>query len=198
MNKINLRFSIICSLILVVALTRLIPHFPNFSPLNSICLFGAAYFLKDWHKYILPLVAIWLSDVLVNNIIYRSYFDGFTWFYQGAFWQYFTYGIIILCGTLLFKKIDLKRVMVAPIISTILFFVISNFGCWYHNPLYSQDFSGLVACYTAGLPFLKGTILSDCLFTFILFGSQESVLRFFSILKKRCFEAQQHSIIKIS
>jgi hypothetical protein len=45
-KKINLRFSVLCAMILLAAFSRIIPHMPNFSPLGAIGLFGAAYFAK--------------------------------------------------------------------------------------------------------------------------------------------------------
>lgn len=47
-NKINLRFSVITLMILLAAMSRLLPHPPNFAPIGGMALFGAAYFSKKY------------------------------------------------------------------------------------------------------------------------------------------------------
>ena len=82
-KKINLRFSVLCAMILLAAFSRITPHMPNFSPLGAIGLFGAAYFAKKWQAFLIPIAATWLSDLFINNVIYAQYYPKFTWFYQG-------------------------------------------------------------------------------------------------------------------
>ena len=73
-TKINLRFSILTALILLVAFSRMIPHPTNFSPLGAIAIFGAAHFSKKWQILFIPLAATWLSDLFINNVIYANYY----------------------------------------------------------------------------------------------------------------------------
>jgi hypothetical protein len=176
-NKIDLRISIIVALILIVALSRLIPIY-NFSPLGAIGLFGAAYFKKKWQVFLIPIVAIWLSDVLVNNILYASYYSSFTWFYEGFYWQYGSYFLISLFGLYLFKKVNTTRVIVGALTATVLFFFVSNFGSWVSSPLYPKTIGGLITCLAAGIPFIKGTLLGNLIYSGVLFGS-------FALLQKK-------------
>lgn len=169
-DKINLKFSILSGLILLAAFSRIIPHMPNFSPLGAIGLFGAAYFGKKWQAFIVPIVATWLSDLFINNAIYAQYYPSFTWFYEGFYWQYGAYLLIVLFGLVLYKKVSLSLTLVGALGSSLIFFLVSNFGCW---PAYPQTFEGLMACYAAGIPFLKGTLLGDLFYTGVLFGSFE-------------------------
>jgi len=55
--------------------------------------------------------------------------------------------------------------------STAIFFLISNMGCWYANPAYPQNFTGLMACYAAGIPFVKATFIGDLFYSGVLFGT---------------------------
>ena len=177
-RKITLRFGILCLIILMVAFSRLIPHMPNFSPLGAIGLFGAAYFTKKWQVFLIPISATWLSDLVINNVVYAQYYPEFTWFYQGFYWQYGSYLLIALLGFFLFKKVNTSRVVAGALGSTLIFYLVSNFGVWASGTMYPQNFGGLVTCYTAGIPFIKGTFLGDLFFSAMMFGA-------FSFAQKR-------------
>ena len=170
-TKINLRFSVLTALILLAAFSRMIPHPANFSPLGAIALFGAAHFSKKWQVLLIPIAATWLSDLFINNVIYAQYYPSFTWFYDGFYWQYLSYLVIALMAIPLFKKVSKERILIGTLGSTIIFFLISNVGCWVGNSFYPQNFMGLTTCYAAGIPFLKGTMLGDIFYSLILFGS---------------------------
>jgi hypothetical protein len=182
-SKINVRFSVLVGLIVLAAFSRMIPHMPNFSPLGAIGLFGAAYFNKKWQAFLIPLTAIWLSDLFINNIIYGQFQTGFVWLYDGFYWQYGSYALITLAGFFIFKKVNVSRILVGTLISTTIFFLVTNFGCFPNNPIYTQDFSGLITCYAAGIPFIKGTLFGDLCYSGLLFGSFVLLQQRFSVLK---------------
>lgn len=187
-NKIDLRISVIVGLIFIVALSRLIPMY-NFSPLGALGLFGAAYFKRKWQIFIIPIAAIFLSDVLVNNILYASYYPSFTWFYDGFYWQYGSYLLIALVGIYLFKKVTVSRVISGALIATVLFFFVSNFGSWVTSPLYPKTIGGLMTALAAGIPFIKGTLLGNLVFSGVLFGSFALLQKKFSTLRSVKVEA---------
>jgi hypothetical protein len=170
-KTIYLRFSLLIIMVLMAAFSRLIPHIPNFSPLGAIGLFGAAYFDKKWQAFLIPIAATWLSDLFINNIIYRQYFSEFTWFYQGFYWQYGSYLLIVLAGIFILKTINIQKIVVGAIAPTTIFFLVSNFGVWASGSMYPKTFEGLLTCYVAGIPFLKGTMLGDFFYSGVLFGS---------------------------
>jgi hypothetical protein len=165
------RFAFITGMILLAAFSRMIPHMQNFSPLGAIGLFGAAHFSKKWQAFFVPLAATWLSDLFINNVLYGQFNSHFVWFYGGFYWQYGSYLLITLIAILIFKKVNTQRVIIGALTSTAIFFFITNAGCWLHNPIYPQNFGGLMSCYAVGIPFLKGTLLGDLFFSAILFGS---------------------------
>lgn len=170
-TKLNLRTSLLILLILVSAFSRLIPHMPNFSPLGAIGLFGAAYFTKKWQAFLIPIAATWISDLFINNVIYAQYYPKFTWFYSGFYWQYGSYLLITLVGIFLFKKISTSRIITGALAASMIFFFVSNFGVWASGTMYPQTFNGLLTCYSAGIPFLKGTVLGDLFYCGVLFGT---------------------------
>jgi hypothetical protein len=170
-KTIQLRYPILILLVFGCAFSRLIPHMHNFSPLGAMALFGAAYFAQKWQGILIPLLATWVSDLLINNVIYARYYPEFTWFYSGFYWQYGSYILISVAGFFILRKVTSTTVLAGALSATTLFFLISNFGCWVANPMYNQSFYGLLSCYAAGLPFLKGTLLGDLIYSGVLFGS---------------------------
>ncbi|OQX86344.1 MAG: hypothetical protein B6D55_06250 [Candidatus Omnitrophica bacterium 4484_70.2] len=61
--------------------------------------------------------------------------------------------------------------------SSILFFLITNFGVWLMG-WYPQNWQGLIQCYIAALPFFRNTLISAILYTAVLFGGYEFLLKF--------------------
>ncbi len=167
----NLRFSVIATFIVLAAATRLVPHAWNFAPMGAMALFGAAHFEQKRYAFILPILTVWLSDLFLNNVVYHQYYPEFTWFGEGVLYLYGAYALIAFMGTRVFKNaLNIPLIGTGALAASAIFFIVSNFGCWIGNPMYSQDFVGLMACYAAGLPFVGGTIVGDLLFSGVLFG----------------------------
>ncbi len=173
MKTINLRYGVLALMVLAAAFSRLLPHPSNFAPIGAMSLFGAAYFSRKDIALLVPVIAMWLSDLVINNVLYTQYFDGFVFFYQGCLWTYVAFIAIGLLGFVLLKKVKVQNVFLASILAAIVFFLISNFGVWQSGTMYPKTFSGLMACYTAGLPFLKNTLLGNLFYSSVLFGSFE-------------------------
>ena len=177
MKNTSDKFFIIICIIFLAAFSRIIPHYPNFTPLCAIALFGAKYF-KNFHlAIIIPLFSLWISDFIINNFILGSYFDGIIFFYPGYFWQYGSFILISLFGRFSLKKISLFKLFGVSISSSLIFFLITNFGVWVSTTFYSKTFMGLYFCYTAGIPFYIGTLFSSIFYSFFLFGLYEYLIR---------------------
>jgi hypothetical protein len=167
----TLKFVLI--LILVAAFSRIIPHPHNFTPVGGIAVFGS-YFLgrKIW-AFLVPLFSMWLSDLFINNIVYPiqfpQYYEGFTLF--GSFWVYSSFLLMIPLSWKLLSTFSLPRLALTGFSTAGLFFLVTNFGSWLNNPMYLQNFSGLLTSYAAGLPFFQNTLLGDICYLAILFGA---------------------------
>ena len=172
MKKLNLQTGVLSIIILLAAFTRIMPHPPNFSPMAAIGLFGAAHFAKKWQAFFIPLIGIWISDLVINNYVYNISSSNFVWFYSGFYWQYISYILIIFAGLFIFNRgISLTKMFGGMISSSGIFFLVSNFGVWAGGTMYPKNFGGLITCYAAGVPFIHNTIISDVLFTTVLFGT---------------------------
>jgi len=192
-RKEILRFGVICAIILVAAASRFIPHLPNFTPLGGIALFGAAYYGRRFWAYLVPLAAIFLSDVLLNNVIFRfgiaplaqtPMFSSFTWLYSGALYTYAAMALIVLLGTFTLKKVRVTNVLFSALGASAIFFIVSNFGTWASGLVgYPHTFAGLISCYIAGLPFALNTIAGDLAYAALLFGAFELIQTRFPSVK---------------
>lgn len=182
-SKISIRLGVLALLVFVTAFSRLIPHPSNFAPVGAMALFGAAHFRQRYLAFIIPIVAMWLSDLALNNLIYGEYFDHFVWFYNGFHWTYAAFILIGLLGLLLLKKISFKNAVLASLSASILFFIVSNFGVWASGTMYPKDATGLISCYAAGLPFLKNTMMGDLVYSGFMFGVFEMAQRKFPVLR---------------
>ena len=150
-------------LVLLAAASRLLPHPPNATPIAAMALFGGAYLGKRYALWT-PLTALAVSDLILG------------WH---ATWP-FVYGAFLLTGLIGLLLRGHRRpgfVLGAALLSSFLFFTLTNFGVWLAGGLYPHTFPGLLACYSAALPFFRNTLLGDILFTAALFGLQELVIR---------------------
>jgi len=174
---------IVTGFIVFAALTRLLPHAYNFTPLGAIALFGAAYFPKKKWALIIPLAAFWMSDLLLNNITYSAFYNGFTWFTSDMLYTYGSIAMIVILGYYLLKKITMGRILTGALGASVIFFIVSNFGVWVSGTMYPLSFEGLIACYTAAIPFFHYTIAGNIVYSAVLFGAYEWVKANYPVLQ---------------
>lgn len=170
MLKVNLRIGILILMIVAAALSRLLPHPFNFTPIGAMALFGAAYFSDKRLAFIVPFLAMWLSDLWLNNVTYPSA-NGFQW--TGNAWVYGSFALIALLGFGLLRRVKVAAVLGTSLLASILFFLITNFSVWLGSTGYPQNMTGLLACYGAGIPFFWNTIAGDLFYCAVLFGGFE-------------------------
>lgn len=159
-NSLSPGFLIITLMIIAAAFIRLIPHPPNFAPIAAMALFGGAYFNKKWAAFTIPLSAMFITDLLLG--------------FHAAMWAvYLSFALIVLLGMVMIKQKKIGNIFFASVSASVSFFVITNFGVWISTPYYEKTFGGLIACYTAAIPFFHHTLLGDLFFVAILFGLYE-------------------------
>ncbi len=174
----NKRFAVAVGLVCLAVVSRLVPHYPNFTALGAMALFSGAALSKRLWAFALPLLAFWISDLFLNNIIYSQYMDGFTWFTPGFAFQAIAVMLIVFLGRWVSRKQAPGRIVLGSVLAAVVFFLISNFGVWLSGTMYPHNFSGLLEAYIAGLPFaLKGTLGSTLFYSAVLFGVYYYVTR---------------------
>lgn len=159
---------VLAGLIVIAALTRLLPHPPNFSPLAAIALFGGAYLASRHWAFVVPLIAMLVSDLAlatVNGGLYASWFSGF-----GIWLVYGCIALTTAMGLGLRGKVGGARVLGYSMAGSVLFFLVTNFGAWLGDPMYPKTIGGLGAAYVAGIPFFQWTVLGTLFYSALLFG----------------------------
>jgi len=139
---------------------RLLPHWPNFVPIGAIGIFSSNK--QGIIKASLTLILIMvLSDIFLgfSFVSIFVYVGMLTYIFWGRLTKKGWWGIA------------------APIGGSMSFFIISNLGVWL-SPWYTHDLSGLIKCFTLAIPFYKFTLLSDIIFTAVLFGTSILVEKF--------------------
>lgn len=151
------------SIIVLAAGMRLLPHIPNVAPITAMALFGGVYLNKKY-ALVVPLLAMLASDIFLG-------FSAASPFVYGSFL------LIGLIGLSLREHKRVKMVMLASLVSSLLFFVITNVGVWLVGGLYPKTTSGLVGCFGMAIPFFRNTILGDLFYSGAMFGGYELVMQ---------------------
>jgi hypothetical protein len=169
----NARIFTLLAAILAAAALRLVPHPPNFSPIGAMALFSGAYLGRRGAVALAaPLGALFLSDLVLG-------------FYRGMPTVYFSVALIVIIGWLALRRVSPIRVGAAAIASSVLFFVLTNFGTWLSSGFYPRTMDGLVACYAAAIPFFQNTVAGDLFYAALLFGGFALLQRKVPALRSR-------------
>jgi len=146
MKYLQISFGIFIAL----ALSRFIPHPPNFTSLLALSF------------YVPALFGIRYLPALLASFIITDLFIGF----HGV--TLFTWGSIIFIGLIAhtFLKSILSRISGA-LLGALIFFIITNFGVWSLGS-YGYTLNGLLACYTFALPFFGYSLISTLVFSVLI------------------------------
>ena len=136
----------------ILALSRLIPHPPNFSPILASAI-TAPLLIKDrLFGIAIPIVAMFLSDVILG---FHPY-------------QFVIYCTILTIALVSPMKKNYTMLGIMALGGSVLFFITTNFAVWAIWDYYPKTIEALLTCYTLALPFFKNTLISTCLFTGLL------------------------------
>ena len=183
MQKLNLRFSILSVIMILAGMCRLLVHIPNFTPIGAMALFGGAYFSDKWKAYLMPLMSLFLSDMIIQGIFYQGKY-GFP-LYEGWYWVYGTFALIVFFGQWIIKKVNVGNVLLASITASLAHWIITDFWVWNSgcNAMYTKDWNGFVLCYTMAIPYLQGFLMATLAYSGLFFGIFEIAQRRFPALK---------------
>lgn len=168
---------VLLSLILMavtIAIFRIIPRFDNvwgITPMFSIALFSGCIFRKNklW-AFLLPLFALFFSDILWQIIKGTGFYDG-QWFNYLLF-------VAITCIGFLLRKVNILNVIAVSLAAPTAYFLLSNFYVWFSGGGFARpkNFSGLLQTYIDGLPFYyPWQLISTLVFSAFLFGAWQRI-----------------------
>lgn len=156
--------------VLAVAV-RFMPHPWHFTPVAASLLFFGAY--KSRRQLWFPVALLAVSDFVLSKFVYhyplsRDLLVTWAW-----------YGAVVLLGSGLRARMKPVWIVSSALASSVSFYLLSNFAVWAWWDIYPKTFAGLITCYAAAVPFFRGTLAGDVVFTAVFF-SVPVVIRQFS------------------
>ncbi len=169
MNKLlNEKHVLFYFLMVLVVLTRLVPHPMNFAPIGALGLFAGAY-VSNRRAWLIPIVALLISDFFIGfytPIVMLS--------------VYVSFAISALVGRYVLSKTrSVTRIGGSAVVSASVLFVLSNFALWTTGLYYPLTADGLIQCYVMAIPFYGNTLAGDLFYSAVLFGTYEGLRHYF-------------------
>ena len=181
-QTLNPRFLTLLCFILAMALLRIanstqLTPFAQYTPLGAMGLFGGAYFSSRWKAFAFPIVTLLVSDLVINEVVFHGKYGVM---YDGWYWIYGTFAVIVLFGKVILQKINVKNVVLAAVIASVSHWVLADTTVWIGGgtdlrtmlPL-SHDWAGYVQCLTQGFPFMKNFLIGTLAYSALMFGAFE-------------------------
>ena len=141
-------------LILVLSFSRMIPHPWNFSPILAAGIFSGFYFRQFILSSMIVVLSMFIGDLYLG-------------FHDTMIFTYISLIVAVSLG-LFIKNLKFTSILFSGILSSISFYIITNFGAWLTLPMYEKTFSGLVQSYVLAIPFFYNTLISTLLYLLIL------------------------------
>jgi len=143
---------------------RLLPHPPNITPMGGLFLVAGSGGIGLGGS-VLPFGALLLSDVILG-------------FHATMPYVYGSYLAVFILGMFLQRSSRLLSVGILSLISSVLFFAVTNFGSWMTSGMYPHTLDGLKTAYVLGLPFFRNSLIGDLIYSLLFFRSYRFVAPF--------------------
>ncbi len=138
----------------------------NFTAVGALGLFAGAR-LSSWKAFLVPLGVMLVSDLLLIRPLARVGEDAFTWTTPVL---YLSLTLNVAIGRMLRSKSWPVWTVPSALLMTAQFFVASNLAEWAFGGLYARTFAGLGECFVAAVPFFRGTLIGDLVYSVLFFG----------------------------
>ena len=165
---------VLMMLAMIGAIGQIVPHAPNFAPVAATALFAGFFFRSKRIAILAPAIAMICHDIVLNPYNFGVVVFVIAGLLFPVFW-----GSVLRCDIPeRIERTRLFRLLYAPLllggccfVSSVVFFVLSNFGVWAFTGMYPLTVSGIITCYSAALPFFRYTVTGDFFYGAIFFGS---------------------------
>ncbi len=177
MYKVPKKIAYVIFIIILGIFYRLIPHPPNFSPIYSISVFSSFLPIEinnnkilKYFSFLIPIGILFITDLILG--IHKTMVFNYIAFLSISFFSYFVFNR--------YNRVSKTKLgIILSLISSIWFFIVSNFGVWMLSGMYLKDINGLVLCYINAIPFLANSIISSIVFSVLIFYSYELIVKSF-------------------
>lgn len=144
-------------LILMIVLSRLIPHPPNFTPVLAAALFCGTLYARPSHALLIPLLGMAAGDLVLGL--------------HDQIWAvYLAVALCVGLGRWMLNPPGVLTTVTAGVSGSVLFFLLTNLAVWLQGDLYPLTAAGLLACYVAAIPFFHHTLIATLMFGLALLG----------------------------
>lgn len=153
-----------CSLLWIAigVLGRIIPHYPNATPLMSLCFFSSLFLTRSQNTALI-LATLMISDSVLAYLNHYPFFGS---------WSIFTYSafLMMVCyPTYSAQPVNYLKTISITGCFALFFWVWTNFGVWLTASFYPHTLTGLITCYSAALPFLRNSLISTFVWSSVLY-----------------------------
>ena len=162
-------------LIIAAALYRTWDNRPfGFAPQIAMALFAGSVIRDKRFSFLVPLFSMLISDVLYQ-VLYAQGLTQIKGFYEGQWVNYILFTSITVIGFFI-RKNKVSSIVLGSLAGAVFFYLTSNFFDWIgggldiNNQPYPKTFQGMIDCFVAGLPFLRGSVWATLLFNGVFFG----------------------------
>ncbi|QQL51432.1 DUF6580 family putative transport protein [Mucilaginibacter ginkgonis] len=171
-QKIQVRNLVLILMIVAAAAMRLVSfkyqQLSNFTPVGAIAIFGGTYFTDKWKAYLVPLITLFVSDIIINYL----YFHKLILWTSYAPFVYGSFLAMVFFGTLI-KKVNVVNVILASVGGVLIHWLLTDIHPWLNGPEYSKGIMGYFHSLWNAIPFEKNMLLGDLIYGTILFGAFE-------------------------
>ncbi|MFB6457644.1 DUF6580 family putative transport protein [Chitinophaga sp. Hz27] len=182
LKNLNPQFGVLLLFILAAGVIRVVlgadasmSPIAMFSPLGAMALFGGSTFAKSWKAFVFPLLALFLSDLVLMQVFNKQYAQGLL--YSGWYWTYLSFVLIVLVGQVMIKKIAVGNIVAASIVAAIVHWVVSDFGVWIAGGTdmttmqpYTKNMAGFISCYAQAIPYMRFFLAGTLIYSAVFFG----------------------------
>ena len=142
------------SLIFILALSRLIPHPYNFTPVLAVGIFSGFYFKQIYLSFFVVIFSMFIGDLFLG-------------FHSTMFFTYISLVVAVLIGFYI-KRFSFTEILFSGLVSSFGFFIITNFGAWLTLEMYEKNLTGLLQSYVLAIPFFHNTLISTLIYLVVL------------------------------
>ena len=142
--------------------SRLAAHMPQFTAILAVAMFGGMY-LNRRQALLVPVALMIITDMVLG-------------FHDTMFFTWGSMLIVSAIGLWLKERKSFGTVLAGSIVSSGIFFVVTNFGAWL-SPLYPHTWAGLRECYIMAIPFFRNTLVSTVAYSMALYAGYEWALK---------------------
>ena len=154
-----------------------VPALANFAPLMALTFCGAVYF-RDKRLWLLPFVALTLSDLYLDHHYATVYQELWTW--PSVAVRLVCFALALVIGASVAPRKTWLNLLSGTVGGAVFFYLATNTDAWIRDPAYLKTAAGWWQAMTIGRPefpptlyFFRNTLASDLLFTGLFAGTME-------------------------